>query len=544
MGNAMTQYAAFRRAPVPPQAAQRYQTTILPAPTRGLIDSENLTYMKPGGAVVMDNWVPTMKGARIRGGSIRWASLQETTPVISAFEYASGNIRKMFAANATKLYDVSFSGVPTVVASGRLSGNYSSVQLANAAGEWLIAVNDAGDFPLRYDGTSWQSLSSDEINGPVGSAVEHGRKLVNVCKYRSRLFFIEQDSMNAWYLGIDSVSGTLAKIPLSGAATHGGKLLFAAVWSVDAGDGLDDKLVFMTTEGEALIFSGSNPADAANWRQEGRYQIPKPMGMNAHESLGGDLLVATFEGIVPLSAAITKTAEQLELSMITYNIRSIWRDEALAKNIWSWTMARWDEAGVMFVTWPGGKPGARYCAVVNTGTGAWARLPGYDATCFIKQGNNLFFGTQSGTIMQADRTGYDEGVPYVCTIVGGWEIFQTPPATVIWHQARASFLARPGETFQPQLSATTDYIVMIPQPPAAGTDPGVLDLWDQGEWDEAKWDGPPPPAPTVRNTGWVSIGQTGFSHAPIVQVTMAQQAKPQVELISIGITYERAGANV
>jgi hypothetical protein len=540
----MTQYAAFRRVPIPAQAAQHYQTTIIPAPTRGLIDNENLTYMQPGGAIVMDNWLPTMQGARIRGGCVNWASLPETTPVISAFEYASGNVRKMFAANATKLYDVSFSGVGTAVATGRLSGNYSVTQLANAGGDWLIAVNDAGDFPLRYNGTSWLLLNSDEIHGPVGTPVEHGRALVNVCKYKNRLFFIEQNSMNAWYLGIDSIAGMMALIPLSGAATKGGKLLFCASWSVDAGDGLDDKIVFMTTEGEVLIFSGSNPADAANWRQEGRYQIPKPIGMNAHVSLGGDLLIATIEGIVPLSAAITKEAEQLELAMITKNIRKTWRAEATAKGSIPWTMARWDELGIMFVTWPGGVPGARYCAVVNTGTGAWARLPGYDATCFIKQGSNLFFGTQDGTIMQADRGGYDDGEPYVCTIVGGWEIFQSPPATVIWHQARAAFLARPGETFQPQLTATTDYIVTIPQPPLAGVDPGTLDLWDQGEWDEAKWDAIPPPQPTVRSTGWVSIGQTGFSHAPIVQITMGQTAKPQVELISIGITYERAGVNV
>jgi pyocin large subunit-like protein len=48
----------------------------------------------------------------------------------------------------------------------------------------------------------------------------------------------------------------------------------------------------------------------------------------------------------------------------------------------------------------------------------------------------------------------------------------------------------------------------------------------------------------VRNTGWVSIGVTGFSHAPIVQVTMAQQAKPEVELISIAATFERLAITV
>ena len=48
---------------------------------------------------------------------------------------------------------------------------------------------------------------------------------------------------------------------------------------------------------------------------------------------------------------------------------------------------------------------------------------------------DMFFGTQDGLIMQADRTGYDDGVPYVATLVGGWEMFQSPSEHVVWHQA-------------------------------------------------------------------------------------------------------------
>jgi hypothetical protein len=43
---------------------------------------------------------------------------------------------------------------------------------------------------------------------------------------------------------------------------------------------------------------------------------------------------------------------------------------------------------------------------------------------------------------------------------------------------------------------------------------------------------------------WVSIGMTGYSHAPVVQVTVAQNARPIVDLISIAATFERAGVNV
>jgi pyocin large subunit-like protein len=60
----------------------------------------------------------------------------------------------------------------------------------------------------------------------------------------------------------------------------------------------------------------------------------------------------------------------------------------------------------------------------------------------------------------------------------------------------------------------------------------------------AQWDQPYSSRGVVRNTMWVSIGVTGFSHAPIVQVTVAQNAKPNVDLIAISATFERAGINV
>ena len=164
--------------------------------------------------------------------------------------------------------------------------------------------------------------------------------------------------------------------------------------------------------------------------------------------------------------------------------------------------------------------------------------------CFMQMRGDMYFGTQDGIVMQADRTGYDDGKPYTAVLVGDWEMFQQTSAQVVWHQARASFFSGNAEPFQPQLAACTDYLVRLPPPPPAGPDPGLKDVWDQGLWDHMKWDQPSVGQAPVRNTGWVSIGETGYSHAPIVQVTVAQQAKPNVELISIAATYERMGINV
>jgi hypothetical protein len=559
----MSPYALNRRIPVPQQFEQSLRTTTFPAPTRGIIQSENESYMQPGGATIQDNWAPTMRGVKLRGGTVRYCDLHALdatvppvpsalrAPVISTFTYVSGVTQKMFAAQPTKLFDVT-TGVPALVKSGQTSGNYAAAQMSNAAGDWLIACNDAGDMPLRFNGTSWATLGSgtpsdgaSDITWPGGSIAG---ALSYVWKYRNRLFFIEKLSMSAWYLDINSVGGALLEIPLSGAASKGGVLLFGAVYSTDAGDGNDDKCVFVTTLGEVLVFTGTNPGDPNNWRQEGRWALSKPMGMNAHIQIGGDLLVLTVEGIVPLSVALTRDASQVELSMLTRTIKPLWRQNVAARSGYPWTIVKWDEYGGLFVTWPGGAPGDRMCAVSNLVTGGWCRFVGYDALCFLRRGADLYYGTQDGIIMQGERTGYDDGndakKPYVATLVGGWEMFGAPAANFVWHQARANFRSAAGEPFQPQLAAAKNYVVTLPAPPQAGLDFGPADVWDQGLWDDALWDQPAPPQPSVRTTLWVSIGETGYAHAPIVQVTVAQTAPPQVELISIGATYEPAGVNV
>ena len=125
----MSPYQSFRRVPVPSQLAQQLQVTTIPSPVRGMIESENLSFMQPGGAVVLDNWKPTLRSIQVRGGCERWCTL-DPEPVVSAFEYSSGNIQRMFAGQATKLFDVTFS-VPSLVKDSQSSGNYCASQLAN-----------------------------------------------------------------------------------------------------------------------------------------------------------------------------------------------------------------------------------------------------------------------------------------------------------------------------------------------------------------------------------------------------------------------------
>ena len=181
--------------PVPQQVAQQLQTMTIPAPTRGLILNENESFMQPGGALVLDNWKPTMKGTgAARRLHQRWATLPEThAGRLRCSSTSAATISSMFAGNATKLYDVT-TPTPTLVKSGqtvrqllRLAARQPGRRLPDSS------VNDAGDFPLRFDGTTWTDAATPARSpAPVGvDRRSHGHNLTYVWKYRNRCFFIE-----------------------------------------------------------------------------------------------------------------------------------------------------------------------------------------------------------------------------------------------------------------------------------------------------------------------------------------------------------------
>ncbi|TIR78102.1 MAG: hypothetical protein E5X19_32465, partial [Mesorhizobium sp.] len=75
-------------------------------------------------------------------------------------------------------------------------------------------------------------------------------KLSFVWTYRSREFFIEKNTLTAWFLPVDAISGAASDFSLAGVFQKGGSLLCGGTWSLDAGDGVDDKCVFISTKGE------------------------------------------------------------------------------------------------------------------------------------------------------------------------------------------------------------------------------------------------------------------------------------------------------
>lgn len=502
-----------------------------PAPIRGWVLNESLAAVAPGSASILDNWIPTTTGVRTRGGSAKWATLSNSGPVLTLFTYHVGTTEKFFGSTSNSIFDITSVAdanvIPSAAVSAQTSGEYSTEQFGTAGGDYLYAVN-GDDSPQLYDGTSWTAItgaSSPAITGVTTSSLSH------VWSYASRLFFVEKNTLSAWYLPVDSIGGAAAEFSLAGIFKKGGALMFGATWSLDAGDGLDDTCVFVSTEGEVAVYSGTNPGAAADWQKQGVYQISRPLGPRAFIQAGGDLLIATESGVVPLSEAISKDVAALTLSAVSSKIEPYWQEKArvLTEN---WQAVKWSQKNLMVLSQPNTADEVGSALIANLHTGAWARITGWVTRSLgIFQGDG-FFGDNSGSVFQMERGGNDNGAPYTCTFLGQHEAMNEPGRQKTVLQMRGTFTA--SNNFAPKITAQTDFKNTASAPPNS-TPNFTNSLWDEGLWDGTIWDRG---VVTSTQTQWFAIGRTGHTIAPEVQVTFGTSGLPRVELVQIDAAYD------
>jgi hypothetical protein len=515
---------AARRKGETPKAIALSAT--FPAPIRGWIINENLVAPSPGGASILDNFLCTTTGVRPRAGSLKRATLG--APVKSMFSYKSGVMDRFFAATDANIFDITTVAdpetAPAAAVSGQTDGEYSTQQFGTAGGDYFYAVNGANDAQL-YDGTTWQAVNG--ASTPIDITGVDTSNLSHVWRFANRLFFVEENTMVAHYLGVDSIGGTASQFSLAGVFSKGGSLLFGDTWSLDAGDGLDDKCVFVSTEGEVAIYEGTNPGNSADWRLEGVYEITKPLGKNATMQAGGDLLIATDVGMVPLSQAISKDKAALALNSVSAEITTYWQRKAAALQR-PWQIIKWAEKNLMLVSQPGQNEFS--CLAVNLQTKAWSRITNWNTNCLGYFDGDAFFGTVDGTVHQMERTGSDDGMPYTCAYLGLYEQLGSGVQKTV-HQARATFQSRTPIT--PQVTVRTDYDETLSVPPNSVAD-FQTDAWGTAIWGTSTW-GARPDRQTIAR--WGSVGRTGYSIAPEVQLTFGTALAPDAELAAFDMTY-------
>lgn len=359
-----------------------------------------------------------------------------------------------------------------------------------------------------------------------------------VWAYKQRLWFIQKDTLDAWYLPVDEVGGELTKLPLGGVFGLGGSLLFGGVWSNDAGEqgGLSEQVIFVTTEGEVAVYQGDNPGDATNWGKVGVYRIGRPLGKNAHIKAGGDVVIATNIGFIPVSQAISKDFAALAPVAVSYPIEVAWNDAVEQREGSPWACEVWPNKQMAVIVLPTINEQSPAMFIANVRTGAWCRRTNWDGTCLTVFQDRLFFGSQNGSVIEANVSGLDLKAPYTGVCVPLFDDFGSPAALKITALARAVMLAPTavGE----QVSMQADFVVDLPPNPDARPVP-VGNQWGNAIWGTSLWGGS---VVTVPQQNWrTPMGRgTGYALAPAVQVTSGSTVPIDPELVRVEVAYSAA----
>ena len=529
------------RVPTQKRKPRRSQLASFPAPTGGKVSNRNLALARdpnqPPGAAVLDDFFPTATGVVLRRGIIRRASIVADDPVLSIFTYISGAVQKMFAAVSTGIRDITTVAAPNTFAgpdvlTGQTSGNWNVVQFATAGGEFLIGVNGM-DPAFVYDGATFAATT---ITVPFGGGLDTS-DLSYVWVYKQRIYFLQKNSMNVWYLPVDSIGGALTLLPLGGVFVRGGTLTWGQSWSLDSGGsgGLSEQCVFVTTEGEVAAYQGLFPGDSS-WAKVSSYRIGRPMGDKAFMRAGGDIVIATTVGFVSLAAASRLDYAALGQNAVSYPIEDDWADAVQTRGQDDWRVEVWPDQQMAMISPPPIVGQVPILFVVNVNTGKWCVFNNWDVRSLGLFGGAMFFGSANGTVRQAMVSGTDEGAPFTGQIVPLIEDLGQPGSLKIAKMARA--IIRSAFEANPRLSGQSNYIVSLPPPPSLGTPPAGAE-WGVGLWGEALWGAS---RTAIVTADWVPVGAAGHDISIGVQVTSGAVSPVDAELVRIDVLFDAGEA--
>ncbi len=500
------------------------------APERGWIETDSPVNAPGGGASHLENFLPSPNGVRLRGGC--QSVFKVGAPIIALINYDNGVTRRLFAMTGSEIRDASLldgSQAATVV-SGLTGGEPSSVQFTTLGGTYLYVVNGA-DEPRLFNGATWQTVGA--ATTPISITGTGADRFSHVWVFKSRLFFVATNSMKVWVLPVGQVGGAAIDLNLSGVFQKGGRVLFGTTWTADSGSGFGDRCVIVTDRGEVAVFEGIDPADPNRWSLVGRYEIAPPLGVNAHAKAGGDVLIATAQGLLPISGVARRDLLALETIAVSRPIMKTWAQVAAGSGQ-GWRVVRWNNAGVVLVI-PFGRRSEAWGAYAQTG--AWFKLTGWDMRSAVMHGGRLYFGGDDGFVKMADVTGRDDGQPFYGRFRGLLERVPHSGLKVV-QMARAWF----NINAEPKCSLTfaSRDRREFGHLPAPLVPLDVGGRWDNGLWDQMQWDSGAEEL-RLRETQWRAIGVSGPVIAPEVQVVSDNELPSLCELVAIDAIIEGGG---
>jgi hypothetical protein len=473
----------------------------LPAPVGGWDAKNSLGEMPPENAVFLNNWFPRPSDVMLRNGYRKFAT-GLGGQVNAVMSYNAGENTKLFAASGANIYDVTAGGaVGAPVWTTATSDKWYHTNVATPGGNFLYLANGV-DKPLLYNGTTWTAIdgaSTPAITGVTTTLLTHPYVA------KQRVWFIETRSLRAWYLPVISVGGAANSLDFGSLCRRGGYLVSMAEWTVEGGFGMSDYVAFITSEGEMLIYSGTDPSNSAAWSLLGIWYVGSPIGRKCFTKFGSDLLLITQEGLTPMSQG-RFFAELGNKGTLTDNIQwAISAATSLYGSNFGWQAISYPLQNALLLNVPV-SAGLQEQYVQNTVTGAWCRFTGWAANAWEMSQDQIYFGG-NGYVGQAWYGNDDSGVQINGDALQAFNYFG------LRGKLKRYTMMRPivSSNGQPAIYANVnvDFDTTAPSTSLTYSAPSGS-VWGSSIWGAAKWGG----GSNSIYKSWNGINGIGYAAAP------------------------------
>lgn len=472
-----------------------------PAPVKGINAYDSIGFMPEGFALTLRNLFAQPYGCQVRHGYVRHV-VDLPGPVESLMSHNTGASPKLYAvvndSGDAALYDVTVPNADGVFETN-LTGNarWQHANFPNPAGVFLVAVNGESDGVLIYPNGDVERLTEGDGVAPNTIKNVDPANLIQVYSHQKRLWFVEAGSTRAWYLPPDQVFGGATMFDPGPNWTRGGELRMVITWTLDTGNGSDDHLAFISSEGEISVYAGIDPDNADTWALTGVYFAGAPVAGNRCACrLGGDILVLSRFGVVYLSDLLKSTkVNPTEGNSGKYVQQLVSKAVTLRGDMFGWQPFIFPGENMIMVNVPSTDT-TSYQYVQNDITKAWSEFLGYNANCWELHQQMPFFGSFGGVYRAWEQFTDDAVVANDGTVTLGAEIrsegmpcfsfFNEGPLQKQFHLVRPVIVS--AGQFSLSYSVNVNYGFNGPLSPAS-FDTYQPGNWDEGLWDEARWAG-------------------------------------------------------
>jgi len=495
--------------PLPDRRLGQKQNAVgvtVPASMAGINAVTSLAMQNPTECVYTYNLVSQDLGMVVRQGFVEWANGWTGGPAktVIPFEGHQDSHDRLFVANNEGIWDCTAEGTtaPTQVVTwpdqlGE-AGYCSYAAFSNDGNDMFILLCDKRNGYYVYTQTTdvWvkvaQGVGAGELDGIDPTNLDY------VFIWKRRVWFVEKNSANGWYLDVATLFGTVTKFNFGSQFRQGGALRAFYNWSLDGGLGLDDLMVAVSGAGDVAIYQGTDPDVAESFSLVGTWFVGAvPAGNRFGVEFGGEVYILSVYGLLPLSQLLNGSSINDPNTYLTAKISPFVREVmAEQRQELGWQVVVHSEGAQLYIDTPQDPLRGNVAFVQYFGNQAWSMVRGLDKTHTANWRGSDYWahGGRNSLVIErghVDNVWLDPATdgapaPIEWSLLTSYQNFESGTRFKRCQYIRPQFLAQDLPAYS--VLARYDFDITEAYVSPLSTQ-GVSARWNVGLWDSEVWGG-------------------------------------------------------